>query len=292
MKTFGAFTGIFDGISADTYHADFAEQPSLSSSIACVLCTRSPKHAWAAHPRLNPEFVREEKAKYDVGTVAHAFLLQGLDVAVVVDADSWRSNAAKEERDAARAAGLVPLLLKDWDTVRTMVAATRRQLDALDIDPPLFVYGKPEQTLVWEDSGVLCRARLDWLHNDHTAIDDYKTTTASAHASKWERTLVGIGADIQVAFYLRGLAAVTGKRAEFRFVVQETYPPYALSVVSLAPSALALANEKVQYAIDLWRGCLERDEWPGYSTRVCYVEAPGWATSEWLEKEAREEAAV
>jgi hypothetical protein len=50
------------------------------------------------------------------------------------------------------------------------------------------------------------------------------------------------------AWYLRGLKAVTGAEAEFRFVVCETRPPYAVSVVGLAPEVLQLAEKKVRRA--------------------------------------------
>lgn len=277
-------------MSAESYHADPCERPSLSASMAHILCTSSPAHAWVAHPKLNPAFERQDDAKYDVGTVAHALLLQGEDVAVVVDAPDWRTNAAKEERNAARAAGQIPLLAKHWDEVRAMVAATRQQLDKIDTAPALFADGKPEQTLVWEDDGVMCRARIDWLHDDLSAIDDYKSTKASANPEMWSRTLFGIGADVQAPFYLRGLKALRGANPEFRYVVQETYPPYALSVVSLSPDVLALADAKVDYALATWRTCLADDTWPAYPTRVCWAELPPWEETRWLEREAREAA--
>ena len=43
-----------------------------------------------------------------------------------------------------------------------------------------FTEGKPEQTIIWrEDNGIWCRARLDWLHDSHLIIDDYKSTGRS-----------------------------------------------------------------------------------------------------------------
>jgi hypothetical protein len=45
--------GIHDTTAVD-YHADPCPEPSLSAHIAALLCARSPRHAWAAHPKLNP----------------------------------------------------------------------------------------------------------------------------------------------------------------------------------------------------------------------------------------------
>lgn len=280
--------------SPDDYHADrVTNAPTLSASIAHLLVTASPLHAWTAHPRLNPAYQREEDGKFDIGTVAHAVLLEGRDVVEVVDFPDWRTGAAREAREAAREAGRVPLLAKHWAAVEAMVSAARDQLAAHTAAPALFAEGLPEQTLVWEeDGGVGCRARLDWLRDDRRTIDDYKTTSGSANPERWERTLFGIGADVQAAWYLRGLAAVTRSMtwAEFRWVVQETFPPYALSVVSLAPSALELASRKVEWALAVWRECLGSSRWPGYPVGVAYVESPGWEESRWLERELREAA--
>jgi hypothetical protein len=277
-------------MSDDAYHADPCERPSLSASIAHLLCSRSPAHARAAHPRLNPDLRRVEKEHFDVGTAAHALLLEGRDAVVVVDAPNWRTKAAQDERDAARAAGQVPLLVHVLADLEAMVAAAHEQLAAHRARPPLFSDGKPEQTLVWEEDGVLCRARLDWLRDDFTAVDDLKTTSRSASPELYSRALFGVGGDVQAAFYARGVERLTGIVPEFRWVVVETAPPYALSVIAPAPDLLTIGRDKVEYAIDAWRRCLERDEWPAYSRLVCYAELPAYEEARWLEKDLQEAA--
>jgi hypothetical protein len=290
-------TGIFT-MPASAYHDDPAEQPSLSASIASLICSRSPRHAWAAHPKLNPDFARKAESKFDVGTAAHAILLEARPVEHVIEvvyADSWRTNDAKDRRDAARANGRVPLLEKDADAVVAMLDAAHSQLDAMDLAPMPFTAGKSEQTLIWQEGDVTCRALVDWLRDDFTAIDDYKTTSASADPERWTRTLFTIGADVQTAFYLRGLARVTGEidtRRELRYFVQETYPPYALSVISLGPDVLAVGESKVKHAIRRWSECMASSEWPGYPARVCYAALPAYEESRWMEREAREEVAA
>lgn len=284
--------GIHDGVPADLYHADPADAPSLSASIANILVSQSPAHARAAHPRLGEPIEREDEFRFEIGTVAHALLLQDNDLIQELDYPDWRTKEAKIARDDARANGRIPLLADQAARVRAMVTAAREGLTSHTAQPPLFRNGKPEQTLIWEeDHGVICRARLDWLHDDYTAICDLKTTSASADPQKWPRTAYGIGADVQVAMYVRGVERLTGIRPAFRYVVIETYPPFALSVVDLAPSALALGEAKVQRAIDLWASCLEADSWPGYDRRVASIEVPTWAEMQWLEREGMEQAA-
>jgi hypothetical protein len=272
-------------ITSEEYHSSCA----LSSSLAYLICSQSPLHAWTAS-RLNPDYKRQEEEKFDIGTAAHALLLEGSASVAMLDYPDWRTKEAQEARVAFRAAGKLPILSKHWDDIRAMVAATGPQLDALKVDPPLFKDGEPEQSLFWEEDGIQCRARPDWLRDDRATIDDYKTTKGSANPESWTRTLYQIGADIQAAFYLRGLLAINLPKVyipqpSFRFVVQEQTAPYALSVVSLGPAALEIANRKVEYAIHKWRECLEKDEWPGYPARVCVAEIPGYEETRWLEHE-------
>lgn len=202
-----------------------------------------------------------------------------------IDAKDWRTKAAQEQRDASYAAGRVPLLARHWADVQAMVACARAQLaDHADGGEAMFTNGVPEQTIVWRDDDVWCRARLDWLRPG--AIDDYKTAE-SANPEDWTRSMFRFGADIQVAWYLRGVAAVTGEDVTFRFAVQETDPPYALSVIGLGPDALMLAEKKVRYALEAWREARARGEWIGYPRRTCYAALPMAHEAWWLEKEMR-----
>lgn len=276
-------------VDAATYHDDaLTDQPSLSASIAAVLCTQSPAHARAAHPKLNPDFERHEETKFDFGQAAHSLLLEGLDRVHIVPADNWTTKAAREERDVARAHGMVPLLAKDADRMRRMADAVHEQLD-----PPLLVDGKPEQTLVWDEDGVTCRARLDWLRDDKAAIFDLKTTSRSAHPRQYERALCGVGGDVQAAMYLRGLAAVTGARewADFAWVVVETAPPFALLVIRPASDLLELGDRKARWAVRVWGECLASGVWPSYSREVVWAHAPEWEVARWLEREELEQVA-
>jgi len=279
-------------IDAATYHRDQLgdDRPSLSASLIKTLLNQSPLHAKAQHPKLNPDFQRVDEDRFDIGTTVHRLFLEGESAVEVVYADSWRTKDAKEQRDTARSYGRIAMLEAQWDECCQMVAALRVQCDNHP-EGPFFTAGKAELPICWEDEyGVLCRARLDWLLDDHTAVHDLKTTKASAHPDAWQRTGFSIGADIQMAFYLRGLKAVFGVEPAFQFVVAEVAPPYAMSVCSFAPDALALADRKISAALKTWAMCLRNDSWPGYEQRVAYIEAPAWAEAQWLERELREVA--
>jgi len=271
------------------YHQDPSDEPSLSAHIAHVLLTRSPLHAWTASPRLNPNYERTERATFDLGTAVHDLWLRGKqDTVVIVEANDWRTKAAQEQRDAAYLAGRTPLLAKDWQRVREMCQAIEDQLAEREDNPPLFAKGgQAEQTIIWRERGVTCRALVDWLHIANGTVCDLKTTSASANPHAWCRTTMwNIGADIQLAMHSRGVQAVTGKPVLMRYCVVETTPPYALSVVTLAPPALELANAKVDRAMDTWRECLATNTWPAYTRELCHAEPPPWEEARFLEEQA------
>ena len=96
------------------YIADPCPEPSLSASVAHTLITESPIHAFVQHPRLNKGRIESGSSKMDIGTIVHGLVLEGDESRlVIVEADDWRTKVAKETRDAARLAGLVPVLAGD-----------------------------------------------------------------------------------------------------------------------------------------------------------------------------------
>lgn len=282
--------GVYD-ISAAEYHADPCATPSLSSSIGKLLVTPggTPRRAWWDHPRLNPDYVSEESDKFDLGNAAHAIILRSDSDFTIVDAPDWRTKTSQERRLDARATGKIPILEKHWHNVVAMGKSAALQIAAHKDAAGAFLNGRPEQTLVWCEGDVWCRARLDWLPFAGIFYDDYKSTAASADPDLWGRTMFGMGADFQAAFYLRGIRALgLCDRPQFRFIVQENYPPYLLSVIALDPDTLDIAERDVARAIDIWGRCLRSGEWPGYQDRTCYVGSPPWRIAQKLEREARE----
>lgn len=259
------------------YVRDPAPVPSLSASIAHILLMQSPLHAKLQHPRLNPSWHQKDASRFDIGTVAHQILLEGHRQHIVtVDADDWRTKAAKEQRDAARASGQIAVLTHQMADIEAMVKVAQAAIVQSEIVGPL-QEGTPEQTLVWQEGGIWLRCRPDWLAVTRRFILDYKTTSGSAEPNTWLRTgLLANGYDLQAAINLRGYHTICGGEARFVFLVQETEPPYAVSFVGMEPSFLAHAAKKLDRAIGLWKDCLTTSTWPGYPSQVCYMQLPVW----------------
>lgn len=277
--------GLYDDVAEAAYHLDPVEPgPSLSSSIAKLLVTRSPKHAWYEHPRLNKAKALEVEAPtkaMDIGTAAHKLILgRGLDIKEI-PFDDYRTNAAKKMRDEARAAGRVPILSDDMASIKILAEAARDQLAGTEL-AGVFDDGAAEVTGVWQDiGGIWCRMRLDWLpasarDGGHIIAVDLKTTGGSGHPDDWQRTAFDMGYDFQEAHYRRGLyRLIPGVRSvRFVFVVLEQDPPYGLAINEFGGQAQAEAEELIKLAHGLWGECLRRNEWPGYPTETTHIDPP------------------
>ncbi len=267
------------------------EVPTFSRSIGKLLVTRSPRHAWFAHPRLNPAWQAEDATKFDLGKAGHALLLGSEERFAIIDAGDWRTKAAKEAREEALLADLLPILAPNWPQVQNMVRAVRAQLDQHQEAADAFTSGKPEQTLVWQEQGVWCRARLDWLPHSGPFFDDFKTTGNAAPDVWGDRVFFETGGDVQAALYRRGIRALKLHAAPvFRFVVAELEPPFCVCVVQPTPGALDMADRKLDRALALWRWCSEQGRWPGYPSRTCHVDPPAWHENRFLQAEERDES--
>jgi hypothetical protein len=261
--------------------------PSLSASIAHVLLTKSPAHAWHRHPRLNPAWAPETNEAAEIGTIAHALLLERDSSRIVeVLADDWRTKAAKEAREAARSAGMLPVLSHKLAAARTMVEVAYAAWATSEL--PDMATGEVEQTLVWGEPiqpgvSAMCRCRPDWLSDDRRIVVDYKTTATSAEPNTWSRgPLLSSGYDLQAAFVTRAVQALYAPRdITVVFLVQEVEAPFACSFVSLAPSFTAWADEKFTRSLALWSECLSANTWPAYPQRIAYAEPPEYAIYAW-----------
>lgn len=292
--------GVWPKVPEEVYHADPCIAPSLSSSIAKTLLSRSPRHAWYEHPRLNPAREPEEKEEFNLGKAAHAMILGEPQNFAVIDPNDypakttgaapkgWTNAAIKAARDEAYAAGKIPLLKDQHETIERMVIAGREQLRYHECSDA-FIGGQSELTLVWKEGDVWCRCRIDHSPGANVFYD-YKTTQASANPDSCSNYFSGMGYDITSAFYRRGIRKVLGiENPVYNFVVQEIKEPHCLSVVGYGPDVDFLADRKVEEAIRIWGHCLRENRWPGYSSRKVYIGIPTYSEKAWLERESREQ---
>lgn len=260
-------TAGYHKLTAEAYHADPCVVPSLSSTIAQILLNESPRKAWHSHPKLNPEYREGHDGKFDIGTAAHAVLLeQDSSRIVIVDADDWRTKAAKELRGAAYAEGKTPLLKRHHDAVMAMVGVARAFIAQSEI-APYWQDAESELTGVVLEDGIWLRCRFDRITKNRRFIFDYKSTE-SASPEVFSRQITRMGYHIQEAFYRRVARALGATGPRFAFLAQSVEPPYECSLHGCDPALQEIADAEVERAIRLWRECMTRKEWPSYGGRV------------------------
>ncbi|MFF8447910.1 PD-(D/E)XK nuclease-like domain-containing protein [Streptomyces leeuwenhoekii] len=264
--------GIYE-MTNEEYHS---HRYALSSSGARTLITSSP-----AHFRYEQDHPQPVKKVWDIGNAAHRLVLGNGPELRLVDYERWDTKAAKAEVAEARAAGAVPLKRAEWEQVHAMADALRRHpVASLLFDPE---HGKAEQSLFWRDekTGVMRRARLDWLPNPRSGrliIPDYKTCV-SAKPERLERVIEDLGYHQQDDTYRSACHAlgIADETAAFVFVCQEKTPPYVITVIEVNAAARRIGAARNRRALEIFAHCTATGYWPGYSDDVVSVALPPWA---------------
>jgi hypothetical protein len=273
------------------YREDPCEAPSFTQSIAKILLEKSPGHAWVAHPRLNPDWEPDDATKYDIGNIAHKMLIgRGREI-VVLAFDDWRKKEAQDLRKHHTARGELAVLEKDVMLGIEMEKSARDYLKAEGY-PEAFKEGWGEVVLAWQEGDLWMRVMMDWLTPGALPFYDYKTTKQSAapHMLGWKA--VNDGWDVQAAMVERGLAILDPENAgrrKARFVVHESEPPFAMSVMQMRESWMVMGRKKLSRAFFMWRKAMETEEWPTYEGGMVEPDYPGSAETQFL---AREEEMV
>lgn len=260
------------------YHAQTgSDVPLFSYSTAKTLLHKSPRHAYLQHPLLGGEKRAPTKAM-DKGSIIHGLILGKGPEVVVIIADSFRTNAAKAERDAAYAEDKIPILEKDMDIINEAVENATAEIKILA--PYFFEPHESELSVRWEmDNGVKCQSRFDWIQPETGKIIDLKSAN-DANPQKLDKKILDFGYDVQEAMYLQAANKTWPEMAgrfTWEFIFVEPEPPYMVSVIETDNSMTWLGESKLKRAADKWAQCLESGIFPGYGRQV--VSAPGWSIS-------------
>lgn len=246
---------------------------ALSSGRCNVILSQSPFHA------LHDEGGQPSEVS-DIGTAIHDGLLEGVDRIVSIEADDYRTKLAKEARDQARAEGKIPMLARKVEQVIDGIESAKAYMLGSELADEWAGESEAEQTIVWKEGKVLCKARPDWLSADRSLLIHVKTTAGSAQPESWIRNqLSPSGYDVACAFYEKALYSLPGAGQNAPtsvFLVIEQTKPYGCSLVGLSPAMLDLANRKAERAIRVWQECQESGVYPCYPSRIAYAEPMPW----------------
>lgn len=264
-------------ITPEEYHV----LPGFSSSIAKVLISKSPLHAWQEHPEYGG-VAKDPTKSMDIGTVIHKMVLGKGTSFRALDFMDWRTDKAKEARQEARDEGVVPILADDHKEATFAAMAIMRAL----IKRGIKLDGTSEQAMEWHEQTpcgpILCRGMLDHLTADMRTIYDLKVTEDASPRSI-ERTAENFGHAIQHAAYMSGISKVNkaiAGRATMRFIFVEPNRPYAVNIVEPDGVFRELGERRWERACKAWARCVKANEWPGYGDGVEQITAPAWALSQ------------
>lgn len=288
-------------VSHTDYHADrlLPDTPTLSRSIAEVLLSQSPKHAFKAHPRLGGGGNKKATASMDKGTFLHDRFLGGGPEIVIIDAPDWRARKnpkpgftvadpgpLKEEALAAGKLAMLPheLEARAWqeNNLRKLVLS----------HPTMANFDKmvKEAVIVWEDeNGVIWRCRLDLALFSHGESWDLKFTENASDEAIERAVRYGSHA-LQCAVYESAMDALTPElmgRNELHFLFVE-FDGIGCRSARPGPGKLNIARDQMKRASKIWKRCLESGEWPQYPTAELIVEASGFELGREMDKQIME----
>lgn len=291
-------------MSEAAYHNDPVEPLSLSRSIAQKLILESPRHAFAAHPKLTKQDEAEEKNSRtrDVGSAAHALLLRQPTEIVLIDAKDFKGGKAKTDREAAQSRGGIGLLAEDHENVTAMVEKARATL-AENEHPAIRALANPdaeairynEVTAIWKDrcGDLWARARMDRISitDNRITIIDYKTTELSVEPDAVARAIYSNNYHFQDAFYRRAVRALFPAidkhelKLDFLFIMQEQEPPFEITVARVDAAGRLIGEKMVSDTFLLWRKCMTENWWPGYPGGIVDAECPAYVDTRWTSRE-------
>jgi hypothetical protein len=128
--------------------------------------------------------------------------------------------------------------------------------------------GKAELSAFWTDpdTGIKCKCRPDFLMSNGetlTGILDVKSTL-DASSSGFSRSIGKFGYDIQAAFYIDGVKAVTGLELPFFYLAAEKTAPHAVAMYRASDAMVETGRKKYRAALELLQWCRETGQYPAY----------------------------
>jgi hypothetical protein len=304
-------TGDYLGVAKGLSHSDYLNAKEYVSNSGMAHLLRSPAHFQAY---LKEE--RETTKAMNMGSAVHlAILERALDRLAVTPLPEQYPNALKTGDDlkarckelglpmsgtkaelAARIrekdSGLIlwdELLAKfGLENAGKMIVTADEMASLIGMSKAVHVHpeasvtlagGEAEVSIFWKDpeTGVKCKARLDYIKTKTEELDDFKTTE-DASADAFARSALKYGYFRQGAFYSDGVEAVYGFKPAFKIDAVEKSAPYGVNVFKPTTAALEQGRQEYKKALRIYAECQDSGEWPSYFAGVQLLDMPayGW----------------
>lgn len=245
--------GIYHNIS----HSDYFAIPAISNSrlgrlLDCPAAVNIPV---------------EDTPAMAIGRATHCLILEHdcFDERYILGPKfDKRTKAGKEafETFTASLNGREPIDQDDFDRLWAM----RNSIMAHPSASGLISTGQAEVTIIWTDeiTGLLCKARIDWIPaNIERTLMDLKTTK-DAEAHPFTQSCIYYGYARQAAFYLDGMQTLGQPYDLFGFVAVEQEAPHRCEVFTLEQAFIDFGRQQYRDLMTIELACRESGQWPAY----------------------------
>ena len=248
--------------------SSYRKHPALNQSLLKLLLDKTPAHFH--HARNNPD--ESETKCLILGRAIHCLALEGLGefqrrFAVMPDGITRQSKEGKELYARLSENGRTVLNSSEMDLISNVDDSLHRSESVR----MLLEKGEAEKAVFGELEGLECKAQLDWWIPDSKIIVDLKTTE-DASPEGFARSCAKYHYDLQAAIYLD----ITGANY-FLFVVVEKTAPYCTAIYEATPEVIENGRAKYRKCFDIYRKCLESNNWHGYTDEIQQLQLPTWS---------------
>lgn len=262
----------------------YFSNPAISQSKLKDL-KQSPKHFWANHinPNLAPR-IETEAMKF--GKAVHSCLFENqyfqdtYKTAPNIDKRT-KSGKVLHEEFLVNNANKIIISYDDMAAVKLIYDSILNKKTSKII----LSNGLAEHELYWvdKDTNIECKAKLDYLIEPcaqfpNGLIIDLKTTT-NAEPNEFAKSIYNFGYYNQQAFYCDAVKAIykTDDYPPFIFIPVEKTAPFECSFLAGDETMLNIGLQENLKLLNLYKKCLESDNWFGYEDKVQTIGLPNWA---------------
>lgn len=253
------------------YHAN----PAVgSSSLKNVL--RSPAHY--KHKCDNPE---DPTPAMELGTAIHEAILEPnlFADAVVMPTFSGTGSRAAKDQWLLENHGKRILTADNMERIKGILKSVSAHKTARS----LLSKGASEESYfaTCPDTGIICKARPDFLRDGHIIVDVKSTVDASP--AGFAKAVANYHYALSGAFYLDVVSNVMGQNFnQFIILAVEKEPPYAVGVYLLDEGTIDAGRFLYKKALKRLKACRDSGVFPAYADEVQSIALPTWA---WPEEE-------
>jgi len=202
---------------------------------------------------------------------------------VVSPYDSYRSKDAQAWKAEQEAAGKI---ITDNDTLAEAQAAVKMLTETCKASADIFARSGTQKVLAGKVLGVKVKGLCDLAPDGVDYLADLKTTTAFS-IEGFSKQVASFNYHAQAGLYLGLWNAMNpnDQRHRWRFVWQDSSPPYEACVTELAPIDIEAGWTETTALIQRLIDATQNDHWPtAYADQQIITTRPTWASREMVSK--------